>query len=278
MVSFTACSVLSVLSGPSGFINKPDRTDTGFPDISDANRTANRTNRTHAISARQFFGKVLSTICRSTRPSGCAENAQLSCALGLRFALDRLALLSGLRQALRCAFTRPCSQGLPGSRPQRLPGASWKVCVMKVQMMPIEAVTPYDRNPRRNRKAVDKVAQSLKAVGWRQPIVVDADKVIIVGHTRWLAAQKLGHTEVPVHVAADLPPAKVKAYRIADNRTGEEADWDDDLLRLEMADLIALDVDLNAATGVEMTLDELWNGISPVALGKTQWPPPESPQ
>ena len=86
---------------------------------------------------------------------------------------------------------------------------------------------------------------SLKEFGFRQPIVVDAQDVIIVGHTRWKAAKKLGHTEVPVHVATDLSPAQIKAYRIADNQTATIAIWDKDLLPLELADLQALQFDLN---------------------------------
>jgi hypothetical protein len=79
---------------------------------------------------------------------------------------------------------------------------------------------------------------------WRQPIVVDREGVIVVGHTRWLAAKKLGYKEVPVHVA-DLTPAQAKAYRIADNQTASIAEWNLDLLPLEIADLKALDFDLN---------------------------------
>jgi hypothetical protein len=80
---------------------------------------------------------------------------------------------------------------------------------------------------------VDTVAASLREFGFRQPIVVDEANVIIVGHTRWKAAQKLGLKQVPVHVARDLPPEKVKAYRIADNQTATLAEWNYDLLPLE---------------------------------------------
>ena len=88
-----------------------------------------------------------------------------------------------------------------------------------VELRPIEAIKPYPGNPRVNDDAVDAVAASLKEFGFRQPIVVDAEGVTIVGHTRWKAAKKLGLAQVPVHVATDLPPEKVKAYRIADNQT-----------------------------------------------------------
>ena len=88
---------------------------------------------------------------------------------------------------------------------------------MQIELRPIDQVKPYPGNPRQNDEAVDAVAASLKEFGFRQPIVVDADGVIIVGHTRYKAAQKLGLKQVPVHVATDLTPAQVKAYRIADN-------------------------------------------------------------
>jgi ParB-like chromosome segregation protein Spo0J len=78
---------------------------------------------------------------------------------------------------------------------------------MKIEMWQIDRVRPYPQNPRVNDDAVDAVLTSLKEFGWRQPIVVDAEGVIIVGHTRRLAALKMGLTEVPVHVATDLTPA-----------------------------------------------------------------------
>lgn len=111
---------------------------------------------------------------------------------------------------------------------------------MKVENWPLERIIPYARNPRKNDgAAVDKTAASIKEYGWRQPIVVDAEGVIVAGHTRYKAAHKLGLAEAPVHVAAGLTPAQIKAYRIADNRVGEEAEWDEDLLKLEMEDLSA---------------------------------------
>lgn len=115
---------------------------------------------------------------------------------------------------------------------------------LHVEDWPIEQVIPYERNPRKNQHAVAKVARSINRFGFRQPIVVDAERVVIVGHTRLAAAKTLGLATVPVHVAANMPAADAKAYRIADNRTGEEADWDDALLGLELGDLKALDFDL----------------------------------
>jgi ParB-like chromosome segregation protein Spo0J len=108
---------------------------------------------------------------------------------------------------------------------------------MHVEMRPIESVRPYANNPRLNDAAVDAIAASLRAYGFRQPIVVDEEGVIIVGHTRYKAAVKLGMETVPVHVAVGLSPAQAKAYRIADNQTAALSQWDDDKLPLELAAL-----------------------------------------
>ena len=116
---------------------------------------------------------------------------------------------------------------------------------MKVELRDIQTIRPYESNPRLNDQAVEAVAKSLREFGFRQPIVVDADGVIICGHTRYKAAQKLGLKQVPVHVATDLTPAQVKAYRIADNQTATLADWNYDLLPLELKDLQGMNFDLD---------------------------------
>lgn len=115
---------------------------------------------------------------------------------------------------------------------------------LTVEMRPIDFPKPYSGNPRQiSEVAVDKVAASIREFGWRQPVVTDRDGVIIVGHTRFLAAQRLGLKTVPVHIA-DLTPAKAKAYRLADNRVGEESRWDQDKLELEFAALADIGADL----------------------------------
>src|SRR3979411_1221678 len=111
-------------------------------------------------------------------------------------------------------------------------------------MRPISSIRPYENNPRLNDEAVDAVALSIKAFGFRQPIVVDEQGVIIVGHTRYKAALKLGLETVPVHVAVGLSPAQAKAYRIADNQTATMSQWDEDKLPLELAALQGMDFDL----------------------------------
>lgn len=115
---------------------------------------------------------------------------------------------------------------------------------MNIEMWDIERVKPYDRNPRRNDRAVDAVAKSISEFGFRQPIVVDAGGMVVVGHTRLKAALKLGLKMVPVHIAADLSPQQVRAYRLADNRLAEIAEWDADLLPIELSELRADGVDL----------------------------------
>jgi DNA modification methylase len=116
---------------------------------------------------------------------------------------------------------------------------------MHVEMRPITSIKPYENNPRQNDAGVDAVAASIREFGFRQPIVVDEEGVIIVGHTRYKAALKLGLEEVPVHVAIGLSPAQAKAYRIADNQTATISQWDEDKLPIELAQLQEMDFDLN---------------------------------
>ncbi|WP_372723888.1 DNA modification methylase [Novipirellula sp.] len=108
---------------------------------------------------------------------------------------------------------------------------------MQVEIWSLDRIKPYESNPRINDDAVADVVQSINEFGFRQPIVVDTDGVIIVGHTRFKAAKFLNLAEVPVHVAKDMEPESVRAYRIADNRTGENAEWDYNLLPLEISAL-----------------------------------------
>lgn len=106
----------------------------------------------------------------------------------------------------------------------------------------IDEVKPYEKNPRKNDQAVDLVANSLKEFGWKQPIVVDKDYVIIAGHTRLKAAKKLKMEKVPVIVADDLNEQQVKAYRLADNKVAEASEWDDEMLLDELNDIFDFDM------------------------------------
>ena len=115
--------------------------------------------------------------------------------------------------------------------------------MLNVELRPLAEIKPYEKNPRDNDAAVDAVAESIRRFGFRQPIVVDADGVIVCGHTRWKAAQKLGLEQVPVHVARDLTPEQIRAYRIADNKTAELAEWNLELLPIELAELQGAGID-----------------------------------
>lgn len=114
---------------------------------------------------------------------------------------------------------------------------------MKVVMMPIGMIKPYENNPRNNENAIDAVANSISEYGFKKPILVDEQHVILAGHTRRLAALKLGLKEVPVVVVTDLDETRKKAFRLADNRTSEFSAWDNDMLKAEMQK--AIDVDFS---------------------------------
>src|ERR1700686_3654138 len=123
---------------------------------------------------------------------------------------------------------------------------------------PIGRPKPYPKNARKwSQSAVGKVAASINSFGWVQPIVCDREDVIVIGHLRLASAHFLDLTEVPVHVASNLSPLQIKALRIADNRTHEEADSIEDLLGAELLDLKSLDFDLGLAGFSSRELSEL---------------------
>ena len=127
---------------------------------------------------------------------------------------------------------------------------------MNIIIEEINKLIPYHNNPRKN-QAVDKVASSIKEFGWQQPIVVDESKVIVVGHTRYQAAQKLGLKEVPIHIAKGLTESQIKAYRLLDNRANQDALWDDEMLKIEIKGLEELDIDLKLTGFTDKELDNL---------------------
>ena len=129
-----------------------------------------------------------------------------------------------------------------------------------VELRGIDDIRPYERNPRINDQAVDAVAASLREFGFRQPIVTDSEGVIICGHTRWKAARKLGLAKVPVHVATDLTPEQARAYRLADNKSNELAEWDFEILPIELAELRAGGFDMNILAFDETELAKLLDG------------------
>jgi len=142
---------------------------------------------------------------------------------------------------------------MPGVRTMELA----KTKDLRIEWWPVSRLIPYDKNPRKiSDAAVSKVADSIHRYGWRQPIVVDPQDVIIIGHARRLAALKMGLDEVPVHVA-NLTPNEARLLRLADNRSGEEAAWDMKLLGAELSDLSAGGIDLGGSGFDGSELDRL---------------------
>jgi len=113
---------------------------------------------------------------------------------------------------------------------------------MNIILKPITEITPYETNPRKNDSAVDVVALSIKEFGFKQPLVIDANGVIVAGHTRLKAAKLLGLESVPCVIADDLTPEQIAAYRLADNKTAEFSIWDIDLLDAELDKILDLDM------------------------------------
>ena len=136
---------------------------------------------------------------------------------------------------------------------------------MKIVEKRLDEIKPYEKNPRRNDAAVEYVAESIKTFGWKQPIVIDKDGVIIVGHTRYKAAQSLGIEKVPCLIADDLTPEQVKAYRLADNKVADFSVWDNKLLLEELDELAKIADDLftgfDTSDLFDDTIDEAANSV-----------------
>ena len=107
----------------------------------------------------------------------------------------------------------------------------------QITYMNVDELVPYENNPRNNKKAVDKVAKSIEEFGFKVPIVVDENNVIVAGHTRLLASKQLGLESVPVIVAKELTDEQIKAFRLADNKVSEFSKWNEDKLRDELKQL-----------------------------------------
>lgn len=114
---------------------------------------------------------------------------------------------------------------------------------LKITYRKVDELVPYAKNPRKNKEAVDYVARSIKEFGFKNPIIIDKDDTIVAGHTRLLAAKKLKMEEVPCITADDLTEEQIRAFRLADNKTGEFAEWDDDLLGQELAQIFDIDME-----------------------------------
>ena len=113
---------------------------------------------------------------------------------------------------------------------------------MDIVYRTLDELKPYEKNPRKNDEAVDAVAASIREFGFRQPIVIDKSNVIVCGHTRYKALKKLGVLRIPCVMADDLTDEQIRAYRLADNKTGELADWDIGLLDGELEGILDLDM------------------------------------
>lgn len=114
---------------------------------------------------------------------------------------------------------------------------------MQIIYKGVNEVIPYEKNPRKNEEAVDYVAKSIKEFGFKVPIIIDKNNVIVTGHTRLKAAKKLGMTEVPVILADDLTDEQIKAFRLADNKVSEFASWDNGLLDEELNDILNINME-----------------------------------
>jgi hypothetical protein len=132
----------------------------------------------------------------------------------------------------------------------------------KIEYLDINTLIPYVNNPRKNLN-VDKVASSILEFGFQQPIVIDKNKTIIVGHTRYEASKKLGLTKVPVLIA-DLSETQSKAYRIADNRLNEDSLWDNKLLDLEIKELESLNFDKTILGFDQKEIEGIFKDVVPI--------------
>lgn len=148
-----------------------------------------------------------------------------------------------------------------------------KASAASIVMLPVSEVRPYEKNPRKNKGAVQYVKASIEKFGFKQPIIIDRNRVIVCGHTRLMAAKSLGMSEVPCIFADDLTDEQVKAYRLADNKVAEFSEWDTDLLTIELGDLADLgDIDMTQfgfdpfeEEQEEIVEDEIPEEVEPVA-------------
>ena len=114
---------------------------------------------------------------------------------------------------------------------------------MEIKMIKVEELKPYENNPRFNDDAVEYVANSIKEFGFKVPIVIDKDNVIVAGHTRYKASMELGLEEVPCIIADDLTDEQIKAYRLADNKVSEKSEWNLELLNEELEEILNINMD-----------------------------------
>lgn len=134
---------------------------------------------------------------------------------------------------------------------------------MRVTLRPIEQIRPYEGNPRvHDERQIEKLARLIEDVGWQQPIVIDEQGTIILGHGRYLAAQRLNMTKIPCHVAKGLTDDQIRNFRIADNRIAEDGGWDTELLSIEVAALRSSEFDLSLTMLSPNQLKQLKSGVA----------------
>lgn len=131
---------------------------------------------------------------------------------------------------------------------------------MEIVNKKINEITPYEKNPRNNDEAVKYVLNSIKEFGFKVPIIIDKDGIIVAGHTRYKAAIELGMSEVPTIIADDLTEEQIKAFRIADNKTSEKAGWDLEFLKDELNDI---DLDMTEFGFGDFEISMLTNDVEP---------------
>ena len=127
---------------------------------------------------------------------------------------------------------------------------------MNIIELNVDEIIPYENNPRKNEAAIDKVAASIKEFGFKVPIIVDSENVIVAGHTRLKAAEQLGLKTVPVIMADDLTEEQIKAFRIADNKTSELSEWDFERLYAEMSEIENIDMGQFGFDDLEKQIDD----------------------
>ncbi len=133
---------------------------------------------------------------------------------------------------------------------------------MQIKMVKVQDLKPYENNPRFNDNAVEYVANSIKQFGFKVPLVIDKNNVIVTGHTRYKASMELGLKEVPCIIADDLNEKQIQAFRIADNKTNDMAEWNDDLLSIELKDVMA-DIDMTDFGFGDFELSMLMDDMEP---------------
>ena len=127
---------------------------------------------------------------------------------------------------------------------------------LKIEYVDINSIKPYKKNPRKNEEAIPYVMESIKQFGFKNPVILDKDNVIVAGHTRIESAKRLGITEIPCIYADDLTDEQIKAFRLADNKVAEIAEWDIDLLDTELDDILNINM---SDFGFDLDLEDEFN-------------------